>query len=254
MGANTPRATYRLPYFWSRMRLDERDGEIAYTCRRRWPDPQTATSRIHIRIGAPFTASDLNDRDHFLTARWVLFSAAGDRTRFARAWHTPWPLFHADPIDVDHRLFTMAGLPSPEGQPIVHYSPGVDVRIGRPQRYRPRAAPQFARPGERRSMSDAPAAVPNEVSPSTIVSPGNAIAGHLARLGLRTDFDEDRFFLILSIFIGVFSGLAVVCFRVAIDWTLDLIFAKDFVQFLTVRAPVMSMREAPADELEYAHR
>ena len=31
--------------------------------------------------------------------------------------------------------------------------------------------------------------------------------------------------------------------RVAIDWTLDLIFAKDFVQFLTVRAPVMSMRD-----------
>ena len=31
--------------------------------------------------------------------------------------------------------------------------------------------------------------------------------------------------------------------RVAIDWTLDLIFSKDFVQFLTVRAPVMSMRE-----------
>src|SRR5438128_150436 len=67
----TARATYRLPYFWSRMRLDERDGEITYTCRRRWPDPQTATSRIHIRIGDPFTASDLNDRDHFLTARWV---------------------------------------------------------------------------------------------------------------------------------------------------------------------------------------
>jgi hypothetical protein len=30
---------------------------------------------------------------------------------------------------------------------------------------------------------------------------------------------------------------------VAIDWTLDLIFAKDFVQFLTVRAPAMSMRD-----------
>jgi NADH:quinone reductase (non-electrogenic) len=29
--------------------------------------------------------------------------------------------------------------------------------------------------------------------------------------------------------------------RVAIDWTLDLLFEKDFVQFLTVRAPVMSM-------------
>jgi NADH dehydrogenase len=28
--------------------------------------------------------------------------------------------------------------------------------------------------------------------------------------------------------------------RVALDWTLDLLFEKDFVQFLTVRAPVMS--------------
>jgi NADH dehydrogenase len=34
--------------------------------------------------------------------------------------------------------------------------------------------------------------------------------------------------------------------RVAIDWTLDLLFARDFVQFLTVRAPVMSMHEDPA--------
>jgi NADH dehydrogenase len=32
--------------------------------------------------------------------------------------------------------------------------------------------------------------------------------------------------------------------RVALDWTLDLLFSKDFVQFLTVRAPVMSVRES----------
>jgi CIC family chloride channel protein len=31
-------------------------------------------------------------------------------------------------------------------------------------------------------------------------------------------FREERFFLILSVFIGVFSGLAVVCFRFAIGW------------------------------------
>jgi len=30
---------------------------------------------------------------------------------------------------------------------------------------------------------------------------------------------EDQFFLVLAILIGVFSGLAVVCFRVAIEWT-----------------------------------
>ncbi|MFZ0284135.1 MAG: chloride channel protein, partial [Terriglobales bacterium] len=35
---------------------------------------------------------------------------------------------------------------------------------------------------------------------------------------LRSVFPEETFFLILSVFIGVFSGLAVVCFRFAIDW------------------------------------
>ncbi|HET7889927.1 MAG TPA: chloride channel protein [Candidatus Sulfotelmatobacter sp.] len=36
---------------------------------------------------------------------------------------------------------------------------------------------------------------------------------------MKSVFREDRFFLILSVFIGVFSGLAVVCFRFAIDWS-----------------------------------
>jgi CIC family chloride channel protein len=35
---------------------------------------------------------------------------------------------------------------------------------------------------------------------------------------LQSIFREERLFLILSVFIGVFSGLAVVCFRFAIDW------------------------------------
>ena len=36
---------------------------------------------------------------------------------------------------------------------------------------------------------------------------------------LQPVFREDRFFLIISVFIGIFSGLAVVCFRFAIDWS-----------------------------------
>ena len=32
-------------------------------------------------------------------------------------------------------------------------------------------------------------------------------------------FDEETFFLLLSVFIGIFAGLGVVCFRLAIDWT-----------------------------------
>jgi chloride channel protein, CIC family len=35
----------------------------------------------------------------------------------------------------------------------------------------------------------------------------------------RSVFREERFFLVLSVFIGIFSGLAVVCFRFAIGWS-----------------------------------
>ena len=42
--------------------------------------------------------------------------------------------------------------------------------------------------------------------------------GHSPKALLQSVFREDRFFLVLSVFIGVFSGLAVVCFRFAIGW------------------------------------
>lgn len=136
----TARTTYRLPYFWSAMRLVERrlegDNAIRYDCLRRWPGP-AATSRVEVSIGEPYAAEGLGERDHFLTARWVLFSSVDSRVRYARAWHEPWPLHRASAGVVSDDLVTAAGLPRPEGEPLVHYSPGVQVRIGRPERYAP---------------------------------------------------------------------------------------------------------------------
>jgi hypothetical protein len=131
----TARVTpYRLPYFWSSMRLSRRGPEVGYLCRRRWPGPRSAASRVRVTVGEPFGMAELTERDHFLTARWVLFSVAGGRRSFARACHQPWPLYRAQADLVDDRLITAAGLPEPEGEPLVHYSPGVDVAIGRPER------------------------------------------------------------------------------------------------------------------------
>jgi CIC family chloride channel protein len=50
-----------------------------------------------------------------------------------------------------------------------------------------------------------------------IRSPQN-LSGPERRALWRAVFREDRFFLVLSVFIGVLSGLSVVCFRFAIDW------------------------------------
>jgi uncharacterized protein len=129
------RTAYRLPYFWSRMRLLQRGARVAYDCQRRWPGPRPVTSRVMIETGGRSGAGQLDERDHFLTARWMLFSSAGRRRRFARAEHAPWPLHRARVLAVDDQLVAAAGLPPPGGEPLAHYSPGVDVRIGRPEAY-----------------------------------------------------------------------------------------------------------------------
>jgi CIC family chloride channel protein len=65
-------------------------------------------------------------------------------------------------------------------------------------------------------MSD-PVEVPGVPAPVTVAAPGR-ISGRLFH-SLEGVFHGEVFFLILSVFIGIFSGLAVVCFRLAIDWT-----------------------------------
>src|SRR5450432_447190 len=51
--------------------------------------------------------------------------------------------------------------------------------------------------------------------PAVAAKPMN---GHSTKALLQSVFREERFFLVLSVFIGIFSGLAVVCFRFAIEW------------------------------------
>ena len=129
------RATpYRLPYFWSTMRLGQRGNELAYLTHRHWPRPAPVTSRVRVTVGDPIPADQVSELEHFLTARWMLFSVTGGRRTAARVCHQRWPLHRATAQLVDDQLLTATGLPAPDGEPLVHYSPGVDVAIGRPER------------------------------------------------------------------------------------------------------------------------
>ena len=130
----TARATYRIPYFWSKLSIDHRGSTVEYRCRRRWPGPRGARSEAVIDIGERYEPSELSELDHFLTARWSLYSAPRSGLHRALAHHDPWPLHRAEPRHVDDELIRAAGLPQPEGDPLVHYSPSVTVRIGWPSR------------------------------------------------------------------------------------------------------------------------
>ncbi len=128
----TARTTYRLPYFWSDMSLTQQGSTMTYDCRRRWPGPRNASSRVRIRIGEQFQPDELTERDHYLTARWRLYSHQRRGFRAALAFHEPWALHRAELLELDDQLFRAAGLPDPQGEPILHWSPGVEVRIGLP--------------------------------------------------------------------------------------------------------------------------
>jgi CIC family chloride channel protein len=63
--------------------------------------------------------------------------------------------------------------------------------------------------------SNTPVAIEMDNDPSGLAE---SLPGNPSRVLLQAVFREERLFLILSVFIGIFSGLAVVCFRFAIDW------------------------------------
>jgi len=61
--------------------------------------------------------------------------------------------------------------------------------------------------------------LPSVISSGTTQTTPQPLSGKRRPYSANGAFREDHFFLIIAVFIGVFSGLAVVCFRLAIDWT-----------------------------------
>ncbi|MEU4216548.1 DUF2071 domain-containing protein [Actinoplanes sp. NPDC026623] len=127
----TARALLRLPYMWSRMRLEKDRDVVRYTSRRRWPGPRGTAGSIAVRVGAPLERPSA--LEHFVTARWGLHTRAWGRSLHLPNEHPRWPLHRAELLDLDEDMLTAAGLPAPAGPPdSVLYSPGVPVVFGAP--------------------------------------------------------------------------------------------------------------------------
>ena len=123
------RAGYGLPYYWSDMTVRRTGAHIRYRCRRLAPS-SGARCAVDLALGEPLAETERDDRAHFLTARFRLFTRIAGRLVAAEAEHPDWPLHHAELRHLDQNLLPAAGLPAATGDPIVHASPGVAVRIG----------------------------------------------------------------------------------------------------------------------------
>ena len=134
------RAGYGLPYCTATMSITQRgesgDKEFAvsYESNRRWPRATSnmpARSAVDVRVGGRRTVRP-NDLAAFLSARWALGSRFAGRLLWADVEHPEWELFDAELLRCDETMVVAAGLPEPTGTPVVLWSPGVEVRIGRP--------------------------------------------------------------------------------------------------------------------------
>jgi uncharacterized protein YqjF (DUF2071 family) len=125
------RGAYFLPYLAGDLSIAESANVIRYEGRRRWPQ-RAASYRIVIERGEPYANSELTELDHFLTALWAVYMHYGPAPAAVFAEHQPWPVCRASVDELHETVVESAGLPPPRGEPLAHYSPGVEVRISLP--------------------------------------------------------------------------------------------------------------------------
>jgi uncharacterized protein YqjF (DUF2071 family) len=123
------RTGWHLPYHRASMELDERGGEVTYRSRRLWPGPKPADIELCYRIGERIGQATPGSFEHFLAERYLLFAAGGAGLLCGQVHHRPYPLHHAEVIEVRESMVAASGLPATSGPPHTLYSPGVDVDV-----------------------------------------------------------------------------------------------------------------------------
>lgn len=123
------RTVFALPYCFARADHRVAGSVHRYDLRRRRPHRQRPGATIEVDVGRRLAAHEVTDLDHFLTARWALVTTRFGRLRYGAVDHPRWPLHEVTSCSVDQDVIEAAGLPSPVGDPLVRYSPGVPVEL-----------------------------------------------------------------------------------------------------------------------------
>jgi uncharacterized protein YqjF (DUF2071 family) len=129
------RAAYDLPYFRSHIEFGVSDGArpLIDFVSKRDDDRGTlpANSRISYRPAEPLIVhASPGTIEHFLIERYILYTAGDDQTLHrARVHHQPYPIQHAELLDLEETLVWAAGIRRPTDAPMVHYAREVNVKV-----------------------------------------------------------------------------------------------------------------------------
>jgi uncharacterized protein len=120
------RTFYHLPYRWASMKLQRNGSRVQYQSKR---NRLFGKGQKNIVI-EPGDAIHPNQLEHFLTARFRFYTAAGKRLLTLPIEHPPWPLQAAKVVSLEEDLIQNSGVPRPQGEPLAHYSADLLVKIG----------------------------------------------------------------------------------------------------------------------------
>lgn len=121
------RALYHLPYFNAGIDLEEEGDTIYYDLERAGEPP--AEFSAEWTIGDDLHEAKPDTLEFFLIERYCLYSSDGEDLYRSRIHHDPWPLQQAELLSCSSSMIESHGLPTPEGDPLLHYSEAVDVSI-----------------------------------------------------------------------------------------------------------------------------
>jgi uncharacterized protein YqjF (DUF2071 family) len=129
--ANVPLGRMGFPYHHANLHVEDDGTTLRFSGRRFGSE-----ARYDLTLRAePFTCTQ-HALDVFLTGRWHTYAIRGGMVGRFDIEHDPWPLHRATLVAGDEHMIEQLGLPRPDDAPIVHYSPGVDVRVGWPVPHR----------------------------------------------------------------------------------------------------------------------
>jgi uncharacterized protein len=124
------RTLFRLPYFHSRIRMDEQDAKTRYTASRDDSAGAAAEFEATWEVGTGRPAAEPGTLDFFLVERYCLYTADGeDKLYRVRIHHAPWPLRDARVRSHRSSMMEAAGLSKTSGEPLVHHGGPVDVEV-----------------------------------------------------------------------------------------------------------------------------
>lgn len=123
------RRAYRLPYHWSRLRLETAGDVVVYKTRRRRPSRPRVHSEIAVEVGEPIPRGHMGAADRFLTDASRAYVQGPRGIGAIDTAHEPWNLHRASVLHIDDGLVAATGLSPPATEPVAHYSGGTEAQV-----------------------------------------------------------------------------------------------------------------------------